>query len=94
MTYALLKDISSGKFVATLYLLNSVLPPLAYLSLAFQKRKVNFGHIKPALQCIKDALKDLKTGQVLQTLRAGLTPEGISLNNFILLAANRQPSYS
>ena len=59
--------------VATLYLLSSVLPHLAYLSLAFQKGKVNFGHIKPALQCTKDALKDLKRGQMLQTLRADLT---------------------
>ena len=39
---------------------------------------MNFGHIEPALQCTKDALKDLKTGE---TLRADLTPEGISLNN-------------
>ena len=78
MAYGLLKKIRSAKFIATLYLLNSVLPHLAYLSLAFQKGKV------PALQCTKDALKDLKTGQMLQTLRADLTPEGISLNNFII----------
>ncbi|KAL9977260.1 hypothetical protein ACROYT_G014644 [Oculina patagonica] len=76
MACGLLKNIRSGKFIATLYVLNSILPHLAYLSLAFQKGKVNFGHIKPALQCIKDALKDLKTGQMLQTLRTDLTPEG------------------
>ena len=84
MVYGLLKNIRSGKFIATLYVLNSVLPHLAYLSLAFQKGKVNFGHIEPALQCTKDALKDLKTGQMLQTLRADLTPEGTSLNDVIL----------
>lgn len=84
MAYSLLKNICNGKFIATLYLLNSVLPHLACLSLAFQKGKVNFGHIEPALQCSKDALKDLKTGQMLQALRADLTPEGITLNNLIL----------
>ena len=84
MVYGLLKNIRSGKFIATLYVLNSVLPHLAYLLLAFQKGKVNFGHIEPALQCTKDALKDLKTGQMLQTLRADLPPEGISLNYVIL----------
>lgn len=78
MACGLLKNIRSGKFIATLYVLNGVLPHLAYLSLAFQKGKVNFGHIKPALQCTKDALKDMKTGQMLQTLRTDLTPEGIT----------------
>ena len=78
MACGLLKNIRSGKFIATLYVLNSVLPHLAYLSLAFQKGKVNFGHIKPALQCTKDALKDITTGQMLQTLRTDLTPEGIT----------------
>ena len=48
MAHGLLKNIQSGKFIATLYVLNSVLPQLAYLSLAYQKGKVNFGHIKPA----------------------------------------------
>ena len=64
MACGLLKNIRGSKFIATLYVLNSILPHLAYLSLAFQ----NFGHIKPVLQCTKDALKDLKTGQMLQTL--------------------------
>ena len=75
MACGLLKNIRSGKFIATLYVLNSVLP---HLSLAFQKGKVNFGHIKPALQCTKNALQDMKTGQMLQTLRTDLTPEGIT----------------
>ena len=80
MAYGLLKKIRSGKFIATLYLLNSVLPHLAHLSLAFPEGKVNFGHIEPALRYTKDALTDLKTGGMLQTLRADLTPEGIILN--------------
>lgn len=73
MLCGLLKNIQGSKFIATLYVLNSILPHLAYLSLAFQKGKVNFGHIKPTL-------KDLKTGQMLQTMRTHLTPEGITKN--------------
>ncbi|KAK3741255.1 hypothetical protein QZH41_019952 [Actinostola sp. cb2023] len=76
MAYGLLKNIRSGKFVATLYILHSILPHLAYLSMAFQKGKVNFGHIEPALQATKDALEEMKKGKMLQTLRTDLTPEG------------------
>ena len=59
MAYGLLKKMHRGEFIATLYLLNSFLPHLDYLSLAFQKGKVNFGHIESALQCTKD--RPLKT---------------------------------
>ena len=76
MAYGLLQNIKNAKFIAALYILHSVLPHLAYLSMAFQKGKVNFGHIEPALQCTKDALEELKTGQMLQKLKTDLTLEG------------------
>ena len=76
MAYGLLQNTKNAKFIAALYILHSVLPHLAYLSMAFQKVKVNFGHIEPALQCTKDALEELKTGQMLQKLKTDLTLEG------------------
>ena len=76
MAYGLLKNIKSGKFVSAPYILHSVLPHLAYLLMAFQRGKVNFRHVEPALQCTKDALVGLKSGQMLQTLKTDWTTEG------------------
>ena len=59
MAYGLLENIHR-KFIATLYLLNSVLPHLTYLSVVFHKGKVNFGHIQPVLQCGRMLLKTWK----------------------------------
>ena len=68
--------IKQYKFVASLYMLSDVLPPLANLSRAFQKKDVDFTVIKPLVQGTKATIDSLSMtpGQYFQSLPA-IIPE-------------------
>lgn len=48
-------------FVASVYFLSDVLPPLAQLSRAFQKTAIDFSMVKPLVQGTKDCISGLLT---------------------------------
>ena len=57
-------------FVASVYFLSDILPPLAQLSRAFQKTSIDFSIVKPLVQGTKDRIKELSAnhGDVFKTL--------------------------
>ena len=46
-------------FVASVYFLSDILPPLAQLSRAFQKTSIDFSIVKPLVQGTKGCIKEL-----------------------------------
>ena len=57
----LLRHMNIAKFFSTMYILHSVLPKLSDVSKAFQRSVVNFSHMKPWLDSVKAALKEMQT---------------------------------
>ena len=55
----LLTFVRSFKFIASLYMLSDVMPPLASLSRAFQRKDVNFTVVKPLVHGTKAAVDAL-----------------------------------
>ena len=54
-------------FVASVYFLSDILPPLAQLSWAFQKTAIDFSMVKPLVQGTKDCIMNLNAshGEIL-----------------------------
>ena len=57
-------------FVASVYFLSDILPPLAQLSRAFQQASIDFSIVKPLVQGTRDCIKELiaNHGEVFKTL--------------------------
>ena len=55
----LLKQTSNLKFVATVYLLQEVLPIIVHLSRTFQDREIHLASIAPAIEYTADHLDEL-----------------------------------
>ena len=57
-------------FVASVYFLSDIFPPLAQLPRAFQKTSIDFSIVKPLVQGTKDCIKKLiaNHGEIFKTL--------------------------
>ena len=57
--YGLAKFVCKHEFIATLYTLSDVLPPLAQLSRAFQTKDIDFSIVQPLVVATKTTIREL-----------------------------------
>ena len=76
-------------FVASVYFLSDILPPLAQLSRAFQRISIDFSIVKPLVQETKDCIKELTAnhGMVFKTLPSAM--ENLATHGFQKLTDDR-----
>ena len=88
--YGLLQRMKGYSFIASLYVLRSVLPILSSLSKVFQSGTIDFSHICPSLQFTIDKLKEIADNQTpIVELKKDLS-EGGRLSELQLNATENQ----
>ena len=81
--------VKNSFFVASLYFLADILPPLANLSRAFQRKSIDFSMVKPLVQGTKQCIEALTVneGAIFSTLSSDM--EGLVSHGFLELTTEK-----
>ena len=81
--------VKNSFFVASLYFLADIQPPLANLSRAFQRKSINFSMVKPLVQGTKQCIEALTVneGAIFSTLSSDM--EGLVSHGFLELTTEK-----